>query len=561
MANTKKYISLDKLTKYHEKEVIRVNGLINTAKEESNAYADSLATNYDAAGAAATEAGKVQTKLDEEILRAKGREDEIAGLVGTAQKEVDALELVVDTKANASDLTALANKVGEVPADQTVMGIIENIQENAYNDTELRNLITGLTNNKADKTQVATDIENAVKTETDARVEAVKAVQDALDTLAETHATDKDALEDAIELKADATTVDELANTAATKTALEEEVTRAKAREDEIAGLVTAEAQRAAGVEADHEERLVEVETFFKTAEGETIDQALDTLVEIQKYVTGEGEVADQMLLDIAANKKAIEDHAALDHDFATADATLKAELEGKINAKADKTTVEGIDGRLTTAEGKITTVEGKVTTLEGEMDAVQGAVATKAEKTYVDDADKALSDRIETLEGKFTEGEGSVEDMIADAINEEATRIDGLLDKKVDKVDGKGLSTNDLTNELKANYDAAYAHSQAAHAPSNAQANVIETVKVNGTVVTVTDKAVDIAVPTDNSQLANGAGYLVASDVANKADKATTLAGYGIADAYTSAQTDTAIANAMEQFVEASEEDINGLF
>lgn len=37
-------------------------------------------------------------------------------------------------------------------------------------------------------------------------------------------------------------------------------------------------------------------------------------------------------------------------------------------------------------------------------------------------------------------------------------------VDKKVDKVDGMSLTHNDLTNELKANYDAAYAHSQAKH-------------------------------------------------------------------------------------------------
>ena len=68
----------------------------------------------------------------------------------------------------------------------------------------------------------------------------------------------------------------------------------------------------------------------------------------------------------------------------------------------------------------------------------------------------------------------------------------------KVDKVNGKGLSTNDLTDALKANYDTAYNHSQSAHAPSDAQANVIEKIKVNGTEQTVTDKAVDITVPTE---------------------------------------------------------------
>ena len=41
-----------------------------------------------------------------------------------------------------------------------------------------------------------------------------------------------------------------------------------------------------------------------------------------------------------------------------------------------------------------------------------------------------------------------------------------------------------------------AYDHSQTAHAPSNAQANVIETIKVNGTALTPSSKAVDITVP-----------------------------------------------------------------
>lgn len=64
------------------------------------------------------------------------------------------------------------------------------------------------------------------------------------------------------------------------------------------------------------------------------------------------------------------------------------------------------------------------------------------------------------------------------------------------------------LTNALKKNYDAAYTHSTQAHAPSNAQANIIETVKVNGTALTPSSKAVDISVPTKVSQLTNDAGY-----------------------------------------------------
>ena len=39
-----------------------------------------------------------------------------------------------------------------------------------------------------------------------------------------------------------------------------------------------------------------------------------------------------------------------------------------------------------------------------------------------------------------------------------------------------------------------------------------------------------------------DGKGFLVASDIANKADKSTTLAGYGITDAYTKSETDSQI-------------------
>ena len=41
-----------------------------------------------------------------------------------------------------------------------------------------------------------------------------------------------------------------------------------------------------------------------------------------------------------------------------------------------------------------------------------------------------------------------------------------------------------------------AYAHSQVAHAPADAQANIIESVKVNGKALEIKDKAVDITIP-----------------------------------------------------------------
>lgn len=85
---------------------------------------------------------------------------------------------------------------------------------------------------------------------------------------------------------------------------------------------------------------------------------------------------------------------------------------------------------------------------------------------------------------------------------------IKSALDGKVSKENGKGLSTNDLTNELvtKINDTASTVEGLVI---SGGQANVIEKVKVNNTLLEVTDKTVNIEVPTNNNQLTNGAGYI----------------------------------------------------
>lgn len=176
------------------------------------------------------------------------------------------------------------------------------------------------------------------------------------------------------------------------------------------------------------------------------------------------------------------------------------------------------------------------------------GALASK-DAVAESDLDSALATK---LNGMIDAGE------LESAFTTERAEIDSELAGKVDKVDGKGLSTNDLTAELKGQYDAAYEHSIAAHSPANAQANLIEIIKVNGTALTPdTAKAVDIAVPTDNADLANGAGYITADAIKNKADKATTLEGYGITDAYTATQIDEKFA----EYQAITVAEVNNLF
>lgn len=130
-------------------------------------------------------------------------------------------------------------------------------------------------------------------------------------------------------------------------------------------------------------------------------------------------------------------------------------------------------------------------------------------------------------------------------------------------KLDGTGLSqvwslilanfaAKALVSEMKTKLDTV---------AENAQVNVIESVKVNGVALEVTEKGVNIEVPTGTLAGLDDVGIdnlnTALKDLINgKADSATTLAGYGITDAYTKAETytktetDSAISTAVGQAV-----------
>lgn len=108
--------------------------------------------------------------------------------------------------------------------------------------------------------------------------------------------------------------------------------------------------------------------------------------------------------------------------------------------------------------------------------------------------------------------------------------QADELLNGKVDKVQGKGLSENDFTNALKTKLDGI---------ESGAQVNKLESIKVNGSTQIITDKSVDISVPTKTSQISNDSGYIT-KDVNNLTNY------YKKTETYTQAETNTLL-NAKE--------------
>jgi len=92
--------------------------------------------------------------------------------------------------------------------------------------------------------------------------------------------------------------------------------------------------------------------------------------------------------------------------------------------------------------------------------------------------------------------------------------KIKNALSGKVDKVDGKGLSTNDYTSDEK---------TKLANIAAGAQVNVLEGIQKNGTNVTITNKIANISVPTATSDLTNDSGFITTSDIPEGAAASTT--------------------------------------
>lgn len=175
-------------------------------------------------------------------------------------------------------------------------------------------------------------------------------------------------------------------------------------------------------------------------ASAEVGDAAIDTLKELQDYITTHGEAA----------------------------ATLTTKV-----------------GTLETTVGKAAEGENPATGLVKSV--ADNASAIAAEQTRAEGIEGNLQSAINTLNGANTVN-GSVAKTVKDAVDAAQATLQGNIDKKVDKVSGKGLSTNDYTNDEKTKLEGIAA---------NAQVNVIETVKVNGVALTPTAKAVDVTVPT----------------------------------------------------------------
>ena len=289
----------------------------------------------------------------------------------------------------------------------------------------------------ADGTTVVAMIADAKKAGTDAAA-AAQAAQSTADS--------KTTME-AVEAKGYATKTEAQGYANAKDTAIAAAQSAADTAQEGVDGLKT----RVSTIEGDYLKTAdkTALQTAIDTEKGrmdaflasaEVGDAAIDTLKELQDYITTHGEAA----------------------------ATLTTKV-----------------GTLETTVGKAAEGENPATGLVKSV--ADNASAIAAEQTRAKGIEGNLQSAINTLNGANTVN-GSVAKTVKDAVDAAQATLQGNIDKKVDKVSGKGLSTNDYTNDEKTKLEGIAA---------GAQVNVIETVKVNGVALTPTAKAVDVTVPT----------------------------------------------------------------
>lgn len=132
----------------------------------------------------------------------------------------------------------------------------------------------------------------------------------------------------------------------------------------------------------------------------------------------------------------------------------------------------------------RMTAVESAISTLNGTGAGSVAKQVSDAVAQIVNGAPEAY-DTLKELSDWISSHSGDAAEMNS-AIQQNAADISSLESGKVDKIDGKGLSTNDYTTSEK---------SKLGGIAAGAQVNVIEEIHVNGAKVSPTGKTVDISI------------------------------------------------------------------
>lgn len=407
MAEIKKYL-----------DQVALGTLVDQIKAEdakvltsAKSYAESLGTNYDVAGAAAG----VQSKLDEEVARAKAREDEVAALANAAQSDVDALETYVGTLPEGTAAVSVVDYVNIKTAGIATDTALEELNNQV---SGLQTVVNGITADYL-KTADKTELNDAITAEAN-RAKGV---------------------ESGLESRLAAVEADYLVE--ADKTELVGQI-------DVVSGKVST----LIGEDAGKSARTIANEELAKQLIADGAKESLDTLAEIAAWIQSHPD-------DASAMSKAIDDLEAL--VGVLPEGVTATDVVGYVQevVAAEKARAEGAEAGLA---GRIATLEAAVGEDGSVEDKIDAAIAAEVEARNAaiaevqEDADKGIADAAAALAA-------------AEAAAASATALNDAMDVRMKAVEAaKHTHANQAELDLivsgdKAKWDAAAA---IAHEHSN---------------------------------------------------------------------------------------------
>lgn len=454
MANTKKYISLDKLGVYDDKIKQYLADADAATLKSAKDYSDSKDSQFDAAGAAATAEANAKAYADgkDATIQAAQAAAEAAataasvadGKAVTAQGEVDALEAYVGTFAHDTAKTV----VEYINAKTDGIATSGNLEALGSRVTAVEGDVATIKGNylkSSDKTELEGEIE-AVQTAVDTEKSRAEGIEAGLRTDINTvmgdylKGADKTELQENIDTVAGA--VERLTNGVSAEevdgvndliqyvkdhgtevTGMQEDIADNAAAIEGVAGRMTTAESKITAVEGAVATKVEQSAYDAKILELANADTALSGRITTLEGAIGEsGSVAEdiaaakQEAIDTAATDASNKDVVVLSEAQKYADAE-DAKIEARVDALEAASATYALASDLTTLAGRVTTAEGEIDTLQTEMDAVEAlaaaadtaakanasAIALKASQADLE----AVGARVTTLEtwhNNFTE-------------------------------------------------------------------------------------------------------------------------------------------------------------
>ena len=459
-----------------EGEIDTLQAAIGEGGSVTVAIADAKKAGTDAATAAATAQATANSKTTMAEVEAKNyaTKTEAQGYANAKDAAISAAKAAAD--AAQADVDALEVKVGTVPENKTVVQMIAEAQADAtYDDTALKNRVATIEGDylkAADKTELS----NAISAEK----------------------TRAEGIEGGLRTDVDAIKVDYLK--AADKTELSDAI---------------------ADVKSD-------VDTFLAAAN--IGGEAIDTLKEIQDYISSDGTAAAEMTNKISALETTVGKAAEGDN---AATGLVKSVADNAAAIAAEKSRAEGVEATLAQADTDNLAAAKKyaddaITDLkigdyakQSNLDAHTGNTTvhiTADERSKWNAAEgKAHTHANKDLLDTYTQTEENLADAVAKKHSHtNAAELDKIADGDVAK------------------WNAAQANAEATAASALATAKTELEGKITAAQTAAEGKVTELA----NGAVKDNADAIAALQT-NKADKATTLAGYGIGNAYTKDEVD----------------------